>query len=79
MSNAGAGGGTALTQATLAVVITPATPPPASASGPANLALLIASPSSFRRPATAWSWPGRCPGPGPGSAIELISGSTASR
>ncbi len=66
---------TALTQATLAVVIIPATPP-ASGADPANLALISVAQQlgvSGRGVVLA----GSLPGSGPGSAIdELINGST---
>jgi hypothetical protein len=75
VSNAGAGGGTALTApATLAVVITPAAPPPASASGLANLAL-IAVAQQLQAASHGTVVAGSLPGSGAGSAISQICGS----
>jgi Copper transport outer membrane protein, MctB len=69
-------GSTALTQATLAIVIIPALPPAAGGSDPANLALL-----SLAQQLTTYSlgvvMAGSLPGSGTGSAIdELIHGGT---
>lgn len=74
VSNGGAGGGTTLTRpATLAVVITPATPP-ASASDPANLAL-IAVAQQLQSGGYGAAIAGSLPGSGPGSAIDEICSS----
>jgi hypothetical protein len=74
-----ASGSTAPSQATLAVVVIPATPPASGDSDPANLALISLAGQlelSSRGVVVAGSFPGS----GPGSAIdELINGNTGIR
>jgi Copper transport outer membrane protein, MctB len=72
----GPGGGTALAgQATLAVVVIPATPA-SNASSPANLAL-VAVARELQRASSGALMAGSLPGSGPGSAIDAVtSGAT---
>jgi hypothetical protein len=69
-------GATSITQATLAVVVTAATPPAAGASDPANLALLSLA-QQLKMDSRGVVLAGKLSGSGTGSAIdELINGST---
>jgi hypothetical protein len=69
-------GATALSQATLAVVIIPAAPPAAGGSDPANLALLSLA-QQLEASSLGVVMAGSLPGSGTGSAIdELIHGGT---
>jgi hypothetical protein len=66
----------ALSQATLAVVVIPATPPSSGDSDPANQALLALA-EQLKLQSRGVVLAGSLPGSGPGSAIdELLSGST---
>jgi hypothetical protein len=72
----GAGGNSALAQATLAVVVIPSSPPQAGDSDPANLALLAVA-DQLRLASRGVVVAGPLSGSGAGSAIdELINGST---
>jgi Copper transport outer membrane protein, MctB len=63
-------------QATLAVVIIPASPPPAGDSDPANLALISLA-GQLMKASRGVVVAGSLPGSGPGSAIdELVNGNT---
>ncbi len=71
-----ASGAATLAQATLAVVIIPANPPPAGDSDPANLTLLALA-EQLKLAGRGVVLAGSLPGSGPGSAIdELVNGST---
>jgi Copper transport outer membrane protein, MctB len=68
--------GTALSQATLAVVIIPATQPPGGGADPANLALLAVA-QQLQESSLGVVMAGSSPGSGTGSAIDqLINGGT---
>jgi hypothetical protein len=70
------GGSTALSQATLAVVIIPAAPPASGAADPANLALISLA-DQLRQSSLGVVVAGKLSGSGTGSAIdELINGNT---
>jgi hypothetical protein len=69
-------GATSMTQATLAVVVTSATPPAAGDTDPANLALLSLA-EELKIKGNGVVLAGKLSGSGPGSTIdELINGST---
>jgi hypothetical protein len=71
-----AGGSSTLAQATLAVVVIPATPPAAGDTDPANMALISLA-EQLRMASRGVVLAGSLPGSGLGSAIdELINGST---
>jgi len=72
----GPGGGTVLAgQATLAVVVIPASPA-ANASSPANLALVAAA-RELQRASAGALMAGSLPGSGPGSAIDAVTSGAA--